>query len=267
MLVRFTFNSPTVSEVSILSLCTFLESERQRGHEYYYLNSQRQKVNVPQSPWFRCIWPMDSRGNDWSLKHAFGWGTMGRSWDSHLAWSQDPIRCMASVSKDGPKGDREGKGNTVTAYKFPLCLVPKNVSKSLGAWGLIIANISELDLSVPWEIYSALHDAATKDSTSKFDIWPNPYPPDHVDSLAKAKVNIPTICHLNRIAFIVFTWKGTYYTGIGVSLERPQCVGPPLLCLILFKAHSYPPPIPHPSLLNLHSLRVDVLMVRRQADL
>lgn len=193
MLVRFTCNSPMVSEVSILSLCTFPESARQRGHEYYYLNLQRQKVNVPQSPWFRCIWPMDFRGNDCSLKHAFGQGTMGRSWDSHLAWSQDPIRCMASVSTHSSKGDREGKGNTMTAYKFPLCLVPKNFSKSLGAWGLIKANKSESDLSVLWEIYSALHDAATKDSTSKFAIWPNPYPPDHVDSLAKAKVKIPTI--------------------------------------------------------------------------
>lgn len=187
-----------------------------------------------------CLWP---RYHEEELGQPFG--SESRSYQMHglcfHAW---------------PQGGQGRERYTMTAYKFPLCLVPKNFSKSLGAWGLIIANKSESDLSVLWEIYSALHDAATKDSTSKFDTWPNSYPPDHVDSLAKAKVKISTICHLNRIAFIVFTWKGTYYTGIGVSLERPQCVGPPLLCLILIKAHSHPPPIPHPSLLNLHPLRV-----------
>lgn len=102
-------------------------------------------------------------------------------------------------------------------------------------------NESEPCITVLWGIYAIIQDEAIKDSSSRFRMQPNPYSPDYVASLAKAKVKIFTICHLNRISFFPFTQKGICYIGIGIIYERPQKEVPPFLCLLTMGTATHHP--------------------------
>ena len=65
--MRFTFGRPTVLEVSMLSFSLSPESSRQRGCEYYYLISKRQRANGLQGETLGLdfIWSKDfSAGSD-----------------------------------------------------------------------------------------------------------------------------------------------------------------------------------------------------------
>lgn len=150
------------------------------------------------------------------------------------------------------------------AQKFPLHLVLKDFSKSLWAWSLTTVNKSQAGLSILWEIYSIVHDTATKDSSSRLCTQPNPYSPDHMASLPKAKIKIFTTYYLNRRKLIAFTWKGTCYTGVGFSHERPHNVGPSIFHLLLSMGTQPLATCPCPWPLDLQLLRAAILMVRRQ---
>lgn len=174
------------------------------------------------------------------------------------------------MSTHGLSEDREGKGRVMMAHKFPLHLVPKDFSQSLWTWSLTTVNKSEAGLSILWEIYSTVHDTATKDSNSRLCIQPNSYSLNSVASLAKAKIKISTTCYLNRRKFISFTWKGTCYTGVGIWHERPQRVGTsfflPSSAFSSPWAHNHWPPVPPhpPSHLDFQMLRAAILIVRGQ---
>ena len=79
MLVRFTFGRPTVLEVSVLSFSLSPESSRQRGCEYYYPISKRQRANYLQGETLGldCIWSKDFSGGSVGKESACNIGDPG----------------------------------------------------------------------------------------------------------------------------------------------------------------------------------------------
>lgn len=125
-----TFSSPTVAEMSILS--------RKYQTEGSWVLSQftkaESKWSAESSPWFRCVWPMGSKENGYSLVHAIDWCTMDVGVGTAV-WRGvriPAIRRMASLPNMGPR--RTGKGKVAQWWltRFPFALSPRT---SHNLWG------------------------------------------------------------------------------------------------------------------------------------